>query len=691
MIFSGSYEKTSAVITGKSIVSESSGNVTVPQSVVGRVRKLPGVAEAAGAIFDLEGASDKAQLIGRDGKTISQRRLADIRLRLRRRPDALQPHDPDRGPLGRERRRGRHRPGHRRLGGLRGRRKSRRRGDRPDSPFHDHGDREVRLGAVPGRRDDRRLHRRRGAAPARQEGTGRPDLRRRQAGGQPERGGRPNPAGAAAREPRSGPATEQAEDNAADVNEFIQIIRYILLAFAGIAVLVGAFVTFNTLSITVAQRIREFATLRSLGASRRQVLRSVLIEGFCIGVLASVIGLFAGLGLAKGLNAVFDASSSRCRRPASSLETRTWSSRSSLGTLTMVCRPGAGDPGDPDPADLCRARGRPAPPARLARAAPRSSSWSARSGSACWPTGARDGVGAARLFAIGLWRRGRVPRGRARLVPRSSGRWPARSAPPARRLAARRRVARRQRGAEPGPHRRAAAALMVGLTLVTVVAARRGPARVGHPRRREAGRAAYVVTSANGFDTLPARGREAHRRGPGVTPRHQRPQRQGRAAGAEIVVTGVDPAASAASTASTGPGIRPVVAGRGSMPARCVDEGLRGRITTSRWAAAFTLRTASGSSCPCGSRDPRPAVELDPLFGSVHDLATRVRQRFRAPLDLFTFLDTGGAHRRRHRGPGEALRPFPDASVLTKDGWVEEPAGGIDDRSTCSTSCSPCP
>ena len=114
--------------------------------------------------------------------------------------------------------------------------------------------------------------------------------------------------------------SEQAEDNAKDVNEFLQIIRYFLLAFAGIAVMVGAFVTFNTISITVAQRIREFATLRSLGASRRQVLRSVLVEGFCIGVLASVVGLFAGLGLAKGLNALFDALDLRCRR-------RPWCSR----------------------------------------------------------------------------------------------------------------------------------------------------------------------------------------------------------------------------------------------------------------------------------------------------------------------------------------------------------------------------
>src|SRR3712207_6571602 len=84
-------------------------------------------------------------------------------------------------------------------------------------------------------------------------------------------------------------------------------VRYFLLGFGGIALFVGAFVIFNTLSITVAQRTREYATLRTLGASRRQVLRSVVLEGLVIGVLASLIGLVAGFGIAQGLNALFRA------------------------------------------------------------------------------------------------------------------------------------------------------------------------------------------------------------------------------------------------------------------------------------------------------------------------------------------------------------------------------------------------
>jgi putative ABC transport system permease protein len=99
----------------------------------------------------------------------------------------------------------------------------------------------------------------------------------------------------------------QAKADAKDLNDGMSMIRNVLLGFAGIALLVGGFVIFNTLSITVAQRTREFATLRTLGASRKQVMRSVRLEGFVIGLLASVMGLVLGLGIAKGMVALFAA------------------------------------------------------------------------------------------------------------------------------------------------------------------------------------------------------------------------------------------------------------------------------------------------------------------------------------------------------------------------------------------------
>jgi putative ABC transport system permease protein len=102
-------------------------------------------------------------------------------------------------------------------------------------------------------------------------------------------------------------AAEQARSDAEDTDEFISFLQTFLLVFAGVALFVGSFVIANSLSITIAQRTREFATLRTIGASRRQVLTSIIIESLVVGVIASVIGLFLGLGLAKVLFWLFDA------------------------------------------------------------------------------------------------------------------------------------------------------------------------------------------------------------------------------------------------------------------------------------------------------------------------------------------------------------------------------------------------
>ena len=102
-------------------------------------------------------------------------------------------------------------------------------------------------------------------------------------------------------------AQAEAQEDKDEISEFTSFIRYFLLAFAGIALFVGAFVIFNTLSITVAQRTREFATMRTVGASRRQILWSVIVEALTIGIIASIIGLFVGFALAVGLNELFKA------------------------------------------------------------------------------------------------------------------------------------------------------------------------------------------------------------------------------------------------------------------------------------------------------------------------------------------------------------------------------------------------
>ena len=102
------------------------------------------------------------------------------------------------------------------------------------------------------------------------------------------------------------------------------IIKIVLLVFGGVAILVGAFTIFNTLSITVAQRTRELALLRMVGAARRQVLGSVHARGAASsGCSRRSSASRAGFGLAKGLNALFARSASTCPRRARCSRART--------------------------------------------------------------------------------------------------------------------------------------------------------------------------------------------------------------------------------------------------------------------------------------------------------------------------------------------------------------------------------
>jgi putative ABC transport system permease protein len=99
---------------------------------------------------------------------------------------------------------------------------------------------------------------------------------------------------------------QQAATDASDsVRNSLGFLNTLLLVFAGIAIFVGAFIIFNTFSITVAQRTREFALLRTMGASRGQVLRSVMLEALIVGLVASLLGLLVGVAAAKGLNELF--------------------------------------------------------------------------------------------------------------------------------------------------------------------------------------------------------------------------------------------------------------------------------------------------------------------------------------------------------------------------------------------------
>ncbi len=97
---------------------------------------------------------------------------------------------------------------------------------------------------------------------------------------------------------------QSAKETAGAIKSALGFFSTFLLVFAGVALFVGAFLIFNTFTILVAQRQRELALLRALGASRRQVTTSVLVEAFVVGGLASVLGLGLGLVVALGLRAL---------------------------------------------------------------------------------------------------------------------------------------------------------------------------------------------------------------------------------------------------------------------------------------------------------------------------------------------------------------------------------------------------
>jgi putative ABC transport system permease protein len=116
---------------------------------------------------------------------------------------------------------------------------------------------------------------------------------------------------------------QDAAKQTSDLEDAFSFIRTALLVFGGIALFVGAFVIYNTFTITVAQRTRELALLRTLGASRRQVLRSVVLEAGIIGFAASVLGMLGGLLLAPGLRGLLKIIGADLPATASVIATRT--------------------------------------------------------------------------------------------------------------------------------------------------------------------------------------------------------------------------------------------------------------------------------------------------------------------------------------------------------------------------------
>ena len=99
---------------------------------------------------------------------------------------------------------------------------------------------------------------------------------------------------------------EITKEQQSDIKEGVSFITMFLLVFALISLFVGSFIIYNSFSILVAQRSKEMALMRAIGASRRQVLGSILFESVVVGLVASISGIVAGVGVASLLKSLFD-------------------------------------------------------------------------------------------------------------------------------------------------------------------------------------------------------------------------------------------------------------------------------------------------------------------------------------------------------------------------------------------------
>jgi putative ABC transport system permease protein len=98
-----------------------------------------------------------------------------------------------------------------------------------------------------------------------------------------------------------------AQENSDAVQADLQFVGILFMIFAGIALFVGSFIIWNTFTMTVTQRSREIALLRAIGATRRQVMRTLLLEALMLGVAASAVGIGLGVLVARGLRVLMDA------------------------------------------------------------------------------------------------------------------------------------------------------------------------------------------------------------------------------------------------------------------------------------------------------------------------------------------------------------------------------------------------
>lgn len=153
-------------------------------------------------------------------------------------------------------------------------------------------------------------------------------------------------------------ADEVRDEAQAELESALSFLNYFLLAFGGIALLVGTFIIYNTFAMIVAQRVRELALLRAVGASRGQVSRSVVLEALVVGIIGSVLGFVGGVGLAYGLRSALNAFDLGLPSGPLALELRTVAVAFTVGILVARAeRVRAGTTGGTHPTRRRYARG----------------------------------------------------------------------------------------------------------------------------------------------------------------------------------------------------------------------------------------------------------------------------------------------------------------------------------------------
>jgi putative ABC transport system permease protein len=472
----------------------------------------------------------------------------------------------------------------------------------------------------------------------------------------------------------------QAEEDASDTKDFLDFLQTFLLSFGGIALFVGAFVIANSLSITIAQRTREFATLRTIGASRRQILRSVLIESTVIGVLASVTGLFAGLALAKGLFALFDAVGFTLPNSGLLFKPRTVIVALVVGILVTVIaslRPALRATRVPPVAAV--REGATLPPGRFARYRGVGSTALAALGFVALGYGLFGsglsttgillfmGLGALLIFfGVALFSSHLV-------VPLAY----VFGAPGVRFGGAPGQLARENAQRNPQRTGTTAAALMIGLALVTLVAMlAQGIRSTFFDAVDKLWVTDYAVTAQNNYSPIPVADAEPLRHLPGVTAVVGVRSGEARFLGARHQLSAVDPGASRVFNLDWTQGSQAVLDSLGPNGA-FVERG---------FAKDHKLRVGSSLRIlvPNGARpDFRVRGIFDPPpggspFGVVTIGSGAFDRLFPQPMNLYAFVTIrGGVNDANTRALEQALKPFPNAKVADRETFKDNQASGL--------------